>query len=188
MSGVREQVDQWSVQVWEWVRASQIRMVALAVIPMCVFVLLAISPWYVLHLRDSASWPYHVLFLVKKGAVPERGDLVAFNFRHSYMEKIEPVGRARPQIQTDHIWLKRVMGMPGDVVTTKGEEVFINGQPVAEGMKQDRFGVPLEVTKTIGQIPSGFYFVTLPHPRSFDSRYYGPIEQADVVGVAIPLL
>ena len=60
MSEIVGQMDQWSVRTWEWVRASRLRMVMLAVVPVCVFVLMAISPWYVLHLRDSASWPYHV--------------------------------------------------------------------------------------------------------------------------------
>ena len=174
-------------RVWHWLsthRGTRALFVGLAALPLCVA---AVSPWWQLYLRDSASWPYHVLFAVHKGVMPERGELVAFQLRHEYLERIAPVGRARPQLHGDTAWVKRVMGMPGDRVEVVGNEVLINGQAVAQGIGQDRFGVPLELAG--GRVlQAGEYYTLLPHPRSMDSRYYGPVSAVDFIGVAIPLI
>ena len=77
--------------------------------------------------------------------------------------------------------------MPGDRIEVVGNEVLINGQRVAQGIGQDRYGVPLDLAP--GRVlQTGEYYTLLPHPRSMDSRYYGPVLESDFIGVAIPLL
>lgn len=185
--GWREDLTAVQEGVWGWFgahRGIRALLVGLAALPLCAA---AVSPWWQLYLRDSASWPYHVLFAVHKGVLPERGELVAFQLRHEYLDRIEPVGRARPQLHGDTAWVKRVMGMPGDRVEVVGNEVLINGQVVAQGIGQDRFGVPLQLAG--GRVlQPGEYYTLLPHPRSMDSRYYGPVSESDFIGVAIPLI
>ena len=66
-------------------------------------------------------------------------------------------------------------------------QVVINGQPVASGFGRDRFSVPIYLTSFRGEIPPHQYYVSLPHPRSFDSRYYGMVNEHDVIGLAVPL-
>jgi signal peptidase I len=152
-----------------------------------IFTMAAISPWYQIHLRDQASWPFHTVFLIKKGILPERGALVAFQLRAEYVERIEP--RApRPHIPVNTMWMKRVLGMPGDRVDVVENQVVINGHAVASGFGRDRFGVPVYLTSFRGEIPPHQYYVSLPHLRSVDSRYYGLVKERDVIGLAIPLL
>ena len=173
--------------VWQWLSSHRgVRGVLMGVAALPLLVA-AVSPWWQLYLRDSASWPYHVLFAVHKGVMPERGELVAFQLRQSYLDRVAPTDRPRPQLRGDTAWVKRVMGMPGDRVDVVGNDVLINGQVVAQGIGQDRFGVPLELAP--GRVlQAGEYYTLLPHPRSMDSRYYGAVSQADFIGVAIPLL
>jgi len=61
-----------------------------------------------------------------RGALPKRGDIVVF--------------RATPRTDVDYI--KRVVGLPGDVVQMRRGRLFINGQPT-KLMREGRFAVPL---------------------------------------------
>jgi len=132
----REYFNEVQRGVWQWFlvhRRIRALLVGLAALPVLVA---AVSPWWQLYLRDSASWPHHVLFAVHKGVMPERGELVAFQLRQSYLDRVEPTGRPRPQLRGDTAWVKRVMGMPGDRVDVVGNDVLINGQVVAQGIGQ----------------------------------------------------
>ena len=57
-----------------------------------------------------------------EGGVPARGDVVAFQ-----------VG----QDLGGYIWLKRVIGLPGDRVELRGGTVYVNGAPLAEPYLED---------------------------------------------------
>lgn len=183
----RSAVSRIQASVWQWLgvhRGVRAGLVGLAALPVLVA---AVSPWWQLYLRDSASWPSHVLFAVHKGVMPGRGELVAFQLRQSYLDRVEPTGHARLQLHGERPWVKQVMGMPGDRVEIVGNDVLINGQVVAQGIGKDRFGVPLELAR--GKVlQTGEYYTLLPHPRSMDSRYYGAVSESDFIGVAIPLL
>jgi type IV secretory pathway protease TraF len=77
--------------------------------------------------------------------------------------------------------------MPGDAVILEGNHILINNTIVATVQAQDSQGLPLRPAALVNPIPTGHYFVTLPHPRSFDSRYIGLIRREDVIGVARPI-
>ena len=178
---------QWSVRFIDWLDHHPRMHWSLLGVCLAIVAIAAVSPWYQIQMRDQASWPHHTVFLVKKGALPERGELVAFRMRQVYVDRIHPQGRPRPQIPVGNVWMKRVMGMPGDRVEVHGTQVFINEHLIAEGFGRDRFGTPIELAPFAGPIAQGEYYVALPHPKSFDSRYYGTISQADVIGVVTPL-
>ena len=158
----------------------------LVIVYAAIFTMAALSPWYQIHMRDQESWPFHTVFLIRKGMLPERGELVAFRLREEYVKRLEPHA-PRTQIPVNTIWMKRVLGMPGDLVDIVANQVVINGQPVASGFGRDRFNVPISLTRFRGEIPPHQYYVSLPHPRSFDSRYYGMVNERDVIGLAVPL-
>ena len=50
---------------------------------------------------------------------PQRGDVVVFN----------------PPMALDQVWVKRVVGLPGDTVAYYGHRLWINGEPVAHQLR-----------------------------------------------------
>lgn len=109
---------------------------------------------------------------------PGRGDVVVFKF---------PKDRS-----VDYI--KRVIGTPGDTVEVRDKRVYINGEPVddphahistpsvlsAGASPRDNFGPVL--------VPEGRIFVMGDNrDNSFDSRFWGFVEQKDILGKAFIL-
>ncbi len=137
---------------------------------------LMLSPWYRLGINGTDSLP-GVLYLVLKTEVPTtRGDLVAF---------YPPENRFYPR---EMFFIKKAIGMPGDEVTHKGQDFYINGEYIATAKARSRSGKPLQPGPT-GVIPDGHYFVWTPHPDSYDSRYedIGWISKDRVIGRAVRL-
>ncbi|OGC92499.1 signal peptidase I [Candidatus Amesbacteria bacterium RIFCSPHIGHO2_02_FULL_47_9] len=103
---------------------------------------------------------------------PQRGDVVVFH--------------SPPPFNGDFI--KRIIGVPGEVIMVKGGDVYINGDRLDEVYLPDnhltseksflREGVPY-------RIPNGYYMV-FGDNRGFssDSREWGPISKKAMVGRA----
>ncbi len=115
-----------------------------------------------------------------------RGDVVVF--------------RRPPREQADYADLvKRVIGLPGDTVSSVGGRVYIDGRPLAEPWLPQP--APMTSPSPVPQsfslnhpftVPAGQYFVMGDNrTNSEDSRYFGPISSNLVVGrmafVAWPL-
>ncbi len=96
---------------------------------------------------------------------PDRGDVVVIRVR----------------TQGDELLIKRVIGLPGDVVEIRDGQVFVNGEPLDE---------PYLATKTSGiygptTVPPLHIFVLGDNRGSSnDSRSFGTISLKDVVGRA----
>jgi signal peptidase I len=104
-----------------------------------------------------------------------RGDVVVFH---------RPTNWQVP----DKILIKRVIGLPGDVVSARAGVVYINGDQLAEPY------VDLECaqgTQSLAQatVPAGDVFV-LGDNRcdSADSRTFGPVPKSDVIGRAFLII
>jgi conjugal transfer pilin signal peptidase TrbI len=128
-----------------------------------------------LNVSDSLSG---TIFLVEKGGPAGRGELVAF--RH---------GGGGP-FTRGALFLKRVAGMPNSIVTHQDTgngyyDYFVDGRYVGRAKPKSKVGLPLEPGPT-GTIPQGRYYMTAPHPDSFDSRYalVGWVADARIVGRA----
>jgi len=103
-----------------------------------------------------------------------RGDIVVFEF---------------PEDPTKD-YIKRIVGIGGDKLSIKDKVVYINGEPINEpyvvyknddpnsfGFKKGRNFGPITV-------PEGHFFVIGDNrDNSFDSRYFGPIEQSKIKGI-----
>jgi signal peptidase I, bacterial type len=98
---------------------------------------------------------------------PERGEIIVFHYPADPKRK----------------FIKRVIGLPGDVIQIRGHQLYLNGVPVEEpyinGPILESFG-PVRV-------PEGHVFVLGDNRNnSDDSRYpdVGPVPMEMIVGVA----
>ena len=100
-----------------------------------------------------------------------RGDMVVFH---------EPADDNCGGPPTPYL-VKRVIGLPGEQISSSGGVVLINGKPLQERWlpKVDPLGRPISTTT----IPAGHYYV-LGDDRSdsCDSRYWGPLDGSLIVG------
>lgn len=128
---------------------------------------------------------------------PERGDVVVF----------------RPPHAPDQDWIKRVVGLPGDVVAFQGDTLYINGEPLqyavagtyeGQGKGRDMSGATV-LEETLGdrphqvlefpgadprsqgewRVPEGQYFVMGDNrDRSDDGRFWGTLPESQLRGKA----
>jgi signal peptidase I len=113
----------------------------------------------------------------------ERGDIVVF--------------RGGPAVD-NQVLLKRVVGVPGDVLSIKEGRLMVNGAP-AEDTYVRRIGEGPEPTQpgpggpntpwslqTPYEVPDGYFFVLGDNRTdSFDSRFWGPVAREALIGRAM---
>lgn len=120
----------------------------------------------------AKSW-----FVVRLHEPAGRGDFVAFR-------------APRNGIYPESLWwVKRVVGMEGDVITRNGDVYAINGREVAIAQRHGLTGrvlEPLEVPLGGRLIGASEVFVIGDHPYSFDSRYatVGLVDRSMILGRA----
>lgn len=122
---------------------------------------------------------YHIPFT--KGRVmefshPKRGDIVVFVF---------PEDKSKD-------FIKRVVGTPGDTVEVREKNVYVNGQPqvepytrYADGKSIDTIA-PQRDNMALITVPPGKYFMMGDNrDRSYDSRFWGFVEEDALIGKAL---
>lgn len=96
---------------------------------------------------------------------PRRGDIVVFRY---------PRDPSRD-------FIKRVIGLPGDVVEVRGEKVYVNGKPLNEPYILS----PPHYTMSPIRVPPDEYFVLGDNRNdSSDSHVWGTVPWYDIVGQA----
>lgn len=88
--------------------------------------------------------------------------------------------------------IKPVAAVAGDVVTLTAEGVTVNGAPIpaTAPLATDTIGRPLRPMAS-GRYPVAerqVWLVSAHTPRSWDSRYFGALPAANILGVARPVL
>lgn len=95
----------------------------------------------------------------------------------------------QPYYDDGTMMAKIVHGVPGDKVVVDKRGVVINGSVVAEGFAlSQRLGAQQESFYRSLVIPEGKYLMLAPAPESYDGRYWGLIDESQVVGGVTPLL
>jgi conjugative transfer signal peptidase TraF len=83
--------------------------------------------------------------------------------------------------------LKQIIALGGDRICRSDGVILINGKAIAEALDHDAEGRPLPAWDGCFTLFAGQFFLLQPHPYSFDSRYFGPVGEAQIIGVARPL-
>lgn len=121
--------------------------------------------------------PYRIWLIDKKQTTPIQGEIFAFTSRG-----LAPVFADGTTI------VKVLEGMPGEQVSVKEDRTTINGRTVATGLQvaQD-FGIDPSRYVREGTIPDNGYWFFGRTADSFDSRYWGSVQENQIVGKAYPI-
>lgn len=79
--------------------------------------------------------------------------------------------------------VKRVIGLPGDHLTSKGNTIYVNNKPLAQPWTHESV-----LGKAIGNVvvPKNHYFMMGDNEDdSCDSRYWGTIPRSSIIGKAV---
>lgn len=122
--------------------------------------------------------PEHV-YLVK--LVPPKelhaGEFVAF---------FAPHGLMLPRFDGKMI-AKEVAGLPGDRIVVRNDRAFVNGKFVGQLILNGKLGRGPGGFDRAETVPPGKVFLVGTLPRSYDSRYWGFLDQRFLVGTVDPL-
>ena len=129
----------------------------------------------------SASAPIG-LYRVVSGA-PERGDFALIRIPKS----IEKLAAMRGYPPAGVPLIKRVAAVAGDDVRAFDGHIIVNGGIVARQRRADRAGRSLPRWNECRELVRGEFFLLSDAPGSFDSRYFGPVTSARVIGRLAPL-
>ena len=112
---------------------------------------------------------YQVLYISRLNYIvgdPERTDIVVFHYPRN----------------PDEDYIKRVIGLPGDIVEIRNTQVYVNGEPLNEPYINEACnpGDCPENRWNLG--PDEFFVMGDNRNHSSDSRAFGPIRRELIVG------
>ncbi len=126
------------------------------------------------------------------GRLPGYGDIVVLDSRVDRTRSLkddlaEPVGNVvtllRGEPPANYVWVKRVIGLPGDELQFRDGKVFRNGTALVENYVKEpmRYSSPGKVT-----VPQGHVFVMGDNRNNAnDSRFIGAIPADHILGVMV---
>lgn len=117
---------------------------------------------------------------------PKRGDIVLFRTPHLAAQECGSEGK----------FIKRVIGLPGDVWEERSGFIFINGkklnEPYVKADRRDSQTLTLRdipPTSTYTKIPSGYYLMMGDNrSSSCDSRRWGLVPHRNLIGKVVQIL
>jgi conjugative transfer signal peptidase TraF len=128
------------------------------------------------------SLPHGLYFVVHK-ALYRRDELVVFPIPASVRELV----RQRRWLPDGAFLIKPIAGKSGDLFDTKNGRCLINAKAFGPVKTVDRTGRKLPVCSVSRRLETDEVAVLNPACCSFDSRYFGPIRERDIIGAARPI-
>jgi conjugative transfer signal peptidase TraF len=123
------------------------------------------------------------LYVRAIAAEPAVGQIVAFPAPAAALD----YARRRGGRGDATLFLKPLAAGPGDHVCVT-DHLAINGRTVAPVLTSGPDGVPLPRWDGCRVLGAGEWFAYAPRiPNSMDGRYYGPVREADIIGVFRPV-
>jgi hypothetical protein len=154
-------------------------------------------------IKGQECFPYR-FWLIKKGVIPEKGEYVAFknhriDARATWVkiisgedgDRIEVVRVTEEDMRRSQDLFKVYIEEIGKELTIKGFVFLHNSDPLNssqafEAFEKDTKGRDLPMIEE-GRISKGKYFVSSPAARSYDSRYWGLVDESEIIGKAYPI-
>lgn len=133
------------------------------------------------------------------GRSPARGNVVVFSLPPEQAKRAEfALGTggdaAEGKSKKPDILIKRIVGLPGETVQIRGNDVYINGQKLQEDYSIEPLAefdldpLPFADTEPLA-IPQGEYFLLGDNRRSSeDSRYWGTLKRSDIQSKFVRIL
>lgn len=140
-----------------------------------------INPSPILVWNASESVPVGWYFVAKRQ--PVIGEIAIIR----PAEWVQTYASTRGYLPQKVLLLKPIFAAHPSVICRFGPYVFVDGKHVAKAKTVDKKHRLLPVWKGCIALKPSQYFVLGRHLDSFDSRYFGPIEQRQVIGTAFPL-
>lgn len=131
--------------------------------------------------NGSASAPIGLYWLDKRPV--RRGDYALVGVP----ERVRNLVEGRAYLPPDVPLLKRVVGLNGDRICRRGEEIFVNDERVAIANRVDGLGRDMPDWHGCHILTEQTVFLLQDHPQSFDGRYFGPVDRRLIIGRATRL-
>jgi signal peptidase I len=102
----------------------------------------------------------------------------------SGVPRAQPCDRPVPA-ESSQTFIKRVVGLPGDTLRIAGGHVYRNGVREPDSYIASCGGLPPCTFAASIKVPPGAYYMMGDNRgESFDSRFWGPVAQSYIIGVA----
>jgi conjugative transfer signal peptidase TraF len=150
-----------------------------AIITAIVLAPIAVPPTPRLVWNVSASAPKG-LWGVTPGAVPRAGDMVVARVPTVFRS----LAAERRYLPVNVPLIKRVAAVAGDEVCAFNQTITVNDIAVAARQTADRMGRRMPFWLGCVRLHGSQLFLLMDAPASFDGRYFGVSEGADVIGKA----
>lgn len=162
-------------ELWEWTKALLIAFAIAAIIRYFLFTPIAVDGESMMPTLENGDRMIVNKIGYKIGE-PKRFDIVVFH---------------APEKKN---YIKRVIGLPGETLEYKNDQLYINGEPIdepyldayksqiTEGTLTEDFSLK-DIGVNLEEVPEGFVFVMGDNRRySKDSRHIGFVDQKEIIG------
>lgn len=144
-------------------------------------------------LRFNGTHSFPVGFYLTVHKRPEKGDLVTVNLT---LIPIFALAQDRGYLNVAYSpvtrIMKRIVGVPGDLVAIDSSGVTVNGIRLVNSapLRCDGGGRPMPAYALSHHVlgPGQVLLMSDYNPASFDSRYFGPLQATMIESVVTPLL